>query len=91
MSDTSGAIKHAYRTLRLERDGPIDWLTLDRPERLNAMDLVMCGELQDYFGGLSADLSARVVILRGAGRAFCSGFDLKSRPARLGACACSGM
>ena len=45
-------VKAAYRTLRLEHEGPIDWLTLDRPERLNALDGPMCDELQDYFGAL---------------------------------------
>ena len=42
------AAKTAYRTLRLEQEGPIDWLTLHRPEQLNALDGPMCDELQDY-------------------------------------------
>jgi enoyl-CoA hydratase/carnithine racemase len=67
-----------YETLRLEREGPIDWLTLHRPERLNAMDARMCDELRDYFGGLATRHATRVVVLRGAGRGFCSGFDLKA-------------
>lgn len=70
--------KAAYRTLRLEPEGPIDWLTLDRPEQLNALDGPMCDELQDYFGALVGRPGTRVVILRGAGRAFCAGFDLKA-------------
>jgi hypothetical protein len=36
--------------VHLEREGAIDWLTLNRPERLDAMDVRMCDELQDYFG-----------------------------------------
>ncbi len=78
MADTAERTEPEYETLRLERAGPIDWLTLNRPERLNAMDGRMCDELQDYFGGLHARHSTRVVILRGAGRAFCAGFDLKA-------------
>jgi len=78
MPDTSQRIETGYETLRLDREGPLDWLTLNRPERLNAMDGRMCDELQDYFGGLSTRNVTRVVLLRGAGRGFCAGFDLKA-------------
>ncbi|MBI4272129.1 MAG: enoyl-CoA hydratase/isomerase family protein [Candidatus Rokubacteria bacterium] len=67
-----------YRSLHLEREGAIDWLTLNRPDRLNAMDGGMCDELQAYFGDLGSRFGTRVVILRGAGRAFCAGYDLKA-------------
>ena len=67
-----------YRSLQLEREGAIDWLTLNRPDRLNAMDGGMCDELQAYFGDLGSRFGTRVVILRGAGRAFCAGYDLKA-------------
>lgn len=66
-----------YSTLSVRRDGAIDWLTLDRPERLNAITSEMTSELYDYFGALLTDRDCRVVILQGAGRAFCSGLDLK--------------
>jgi len=66
-----------YETLLLEKDGAIDWLTLNRPDRLNAMSRTMMLELQHYFGELYTDHSVRVVVLRGAGRAFCAGLDLK--------------
>ena len=66
-----------FQTLRIEREGAIDWLTLNRPERLNAMSGQMCDELQAYFGHLHTAYDVRVVILRGAGRAFCAGYDLK--------------
>lgn len=78
MTHEAVAVETGYRTLRLEREGALDWLTLNRPERLNAMDGPMCEELQDYFGGLYGRPATRVVILRGAGRAFCAGFDLKA-------------
>ncbi|ETX04910.1 MAG: enoyl-CoA hydratase [Candidatus Entotheonella gemina] len=67
----------AYDTLQIEREGAIEWLTLNRPERLNALSRQMCDELQAYFGHLYTDHHVRVVILRGAGRGFCAGFDLK--------------
>jgi enoyl-CoA hydratase len=72
------AARTAYRTLRLDPEGPIAWLTLHRPDQLNALDGPMCDELQDYFGALVGRPRTRVVILRGAGRAFCAGFDLKA-------------
>lgn len=67
----------AYDTIEITKEGAIDWLCLNRPERLNTINPQMCDELQDYFGRLQFDHSVRVVILRGAGRAFCAGYDLK--------------
>ncbi len=66
-----------FQTLRIEREGTIDWLTLNRPERLNAMSGQMCDELQAYFGHLYTAYDVRVVMLRGASRGFCAGYDLK--------------
>ena len=66
-----------YATITVESDNEIDWLTLNRPDRLNAISPRMCDELQDYFGGLQHEHSVRVVILRGSGRAFCAGYDIK--------------
>jgi enoyl-CoA hydratase len=81
MSESAQPIDTGYQSLRLEREGAIDWLSLHRPDRLNAMDGRMCDELQDYFGALSTRHATRVVILRGAGRAFCAGLDLKAAQA----------
>jgi len=66
-----------YETLLVEKEGGIDWLTLNRPDALNAMSRTMMLELQHYFGALYTDHSVRVVVLRGAGRGFCAGLDLK--------------
>lgn len=66
----------AYTTIGIEKEGAVDWLTLNRPERLNVINPLMCDELQDYFGRLQFDHTVRVVVLRGAGRAFCAGYDL---------------
>ena len=67
-----------FETLRLDREGEIAWLTLDRPERLNAMSRQLVSELREYFSGLPEDRATRVVLVRGAGRAFCAGLDLKA-------------
>jgi enoyl-CoA hydratase len=66
-----------YETLELRREGPVAWITLNRPDRLNALNPTLVGELRDFFGGLPADRETRVVVLRGAGRAFCAGLDLR--------------
>lgn len=66
-----------YETLKVEKEGAIDWLTLNRPDALNAMSRTMMLELQHYFGELYTDHDVRVVILRGEGRGFCAGLDLK--------------
>ncbi|MGH6972751.1 MAG: enoyl-CoA hydratase/isomerase family protein, partial [Caulobacteraceae bacterium] len=59
--------------------GQVDWLTLNRPEALNTISLAMVRELNDYFGALYNDASVRIVVMRGAGRSFCAGLDIKDR------------
>ena len=66
-----------FETLKLEREGEVAWLTLNRPERLNAMSRQLVAELRELFSSLPEDRQTRVVVLRGAGRAFCAGLDLK--------------
>lgn len=63
--------------LTIEKRGAADWVTLNRPDRLNALTLDMVEQLTDYFRGLLLDTSVRVVVLRGAGRGFCAGLDVK--------------
>jgi enoyl-CoA hydratase/carnithine racemase len=65
-----------YSTIEVIHEGPVDWLTLNRPERLNALDGTMVRELWDYFSALQSDYSRRIVVMRGAGKAFCAGLDL---------------
>lgn len=76
--------KRAYETIRIEKEGAIDWLVFDRPEALNAINLQMVGELRDYFGALAEDRSVRVVVIRAEGRAFCAGLDLKDTDSVMG-------
>ena len=67
-----------YETISIEKKGQVDWLTLNRPESLNAINTPMVTELRDYFGGLSEDPETRIVVMKGAGRAFCAGLDIKA-------------
>lgn len=71
-------VRSTYMTIQVETRGEAHWLTLNRPEALNAITTPMAEELADYFGGLAHDRSCRVVVLRGAGRAFCAGLDIKA-------------
>jgi len=81
-----------YDTLLVRKQGAIDWLTLNRPDSLNALNRTMLLELQHYFGELGTDHRVRIVMLTGAGRAFCAGLDLKEASSgELGGGAVSGM
>jgi enoyl-CoA hydratase/carnithine racemase len=66
-----------FETLRIETEGELGFLTLDRPDRLNAMNATMLRELAEAASWFDRHLDVRVVIVRGAGRAFCAGADLK--------------
>ncbi len=66
-----------YSTLAIDQRGAVVRCTLDRPDALNALNPTLVDELHAFLDETAADPSARVVILRGAGRAFCAGLDLK--------------
>lgn len=66
--------------LRVERDGQIAWMVLDRPHRRNAIDRRTRELLRDAGHELEADRDVRVVVLTGAGESFCAGTDLKEMP-----------
>jgi len=66
----------AYQTLLYEKAGRIARIVLNRPERLNAISLDMPDELEQAVAEANADGDVRAIILKGAGRAFCAGFDL---------------
>jgi enoyl-CoA hydratase len=65
-----------YEHVILERRGQVAVLTLNRPERRNAYDLTTVDEVHRVCDELDADLTTRVLILTGAGPAFCAGLDL---------------
>ena len=66
----------SYETIRVEREGPLLTITLNRPERLNAMPPQMADELGQAFYDLG---DARAVLITGEGKGFCSGADLSAR------------
>ena len=78
-ADGSHPVRSHYRTIRVDSVGATDWLTLDRPDRLNALNDRMVRELWHYFTHRQRDHDCRVIVIQGAGAAFCAGLDLKSR------------
>ena len=82
MTTTEAGAERGYETILVERDGPICYITLNRPQILNAANDRMVQELDDAFFEFDADESLHVAILRGAGRAFCSGADVRQRQLR---------
>jgi enoyl-CoA hydratase/carnithine racemase len=65
-----------YRTIRFAARGPIAIVTLDRPKVLNAYDVAMRDDLFAVLSAVDDDPTLRVLVLRGAGRAFSAGGDL---------------
>jgi methylglutaconyl-CoA hydratase len=57
--------------------GPVAVVTLNRPERRNALSRALLAELSDRLDGLAVELGVRVLVLTGAGPTFCAGMDLK--------------
>jgi enoyl-CoA hydratase len=62
--------------LSYQKDGPIAWATIDRPEKLNAMTREFWGELIETMEAAEADPDVRVLIFRGAGKCFSVGGDV---------------
>ena len=71
--------------LKVETEGAVDWVSLNRPDRLNALNQPLTDALLAYFEGKRRDTATREIVLRGAGRGFCSGADLQAgdQPDRL--------
>lgn len=65
-----------FETLTYAVDDRLARVTLNRPKRLNAINRAMPGEIQAAVARANADDSVHVIVLRGAGRAFCAGYDL---------------
>jgi 2-(1,2-epoxy-1,2-dihydrophenyl)acetyl-CoA isomerase len=66
----------AYEQIAVERDGAVARVTLNRPDKLNALTQVMSDELCDAFEKIREDDGVRAVVLTGEGRGFCAGQDL---------------
>jgi 2-(1,2-epoxy-1,2-dihydrophenyl)acetyl-CoA isomerase len=65
-------------TILVERDGGIVTVTLNRPEKKNAANALMWDELREAFAEIALNADDRVVVITGAGDAFCSGADLSA-------------
>ena len=72
-----------YTALLLERRQDIVRISLNRPEKLNALSVQLQSELSDALSAVAADSSVRVLIVSGEGRAFCAGLDLHEFPESL--------
>ncbi len=69
--------------LLLDRDGAVVTVTLNRPDSLNSLNVVLKEALRDTLAGLADDAGCRAIVLTGAGRAFCVGQDLREHVAAL--------
>jgi 2-(1,2-epoxy-1,2-dihydrophenyl)acetyl-CoA isomerase len=74
----------AFRSIALEVSEGVATLTLNRPERLNAFNDAMHGEIREALERIGGDRGVRAVIITGAGRAFCAGQDLADRSVAQG-------
>ena len=86
MSDSSatGPTPDGPGTVLVETTGAVGRITLNAPERLNAVDPQMCGAVSDAVRAFDADPAVRVIALTGAGRGFCSGAPLSADGANMG-------
>jgi enoyl-CoA hydratase len=69
-----------YENILYETDGRLAYITLNRPEKLNALSNELRGEVFHAMKEAEADRAVGVVVLRGNGRAFCAGYDLAPSP-----------
>jgi enoyl-CoA hydratase len=67
----------SYETILYAAGGPVATITLNRPERLNTIVPPMPDEVEHAVGRATADAAVKVIVLRGAGRAFCAGYDFE--------------
>ena len=72
-------------------DEGIVLVTMNRPQRLNALSQKLVADLHETFARIAVDRECRAVVLTGAGRGFCAGADLKPNPGETGAPGTEGM
>jgi feruloyl-CoA hydratase/lyase len=71
------ALKTEYQTVKIEREDGITWVILNRPEKRNCMNPQMHFEMCEILRELETDAETQVMVLTGAGEAWCAGQDLK--------------
>jgi len=76
------AMTGRFATITVEKIGAVARLTLNRPERANALNAAMLGEIGTALDEIECDAGVRALIVTGAGAAFSSGFDLKEQMER---------
>ena len=69
-----------FETIKYEKDGPLAWITLNRPEKLNAISQTMTAEILLATDKAQCDDEVSVILIKGEGRAFSAGFDLEPEP-----------
>jgi enoyl-CoA hydratase len=67
-----------YNTIEFDRRGPVAIISLNRPEKLNAINAEMIDEIHHAFEQIEANDAVHAVVVNGNGRAFCAGFDLQA-------------
>jgi len=67
----------SYKYIIYEKSGGIGWITLNRPEKMNSLNEAMLGEWRKVILAAGEDKEVGVVVVTGAGRAYCTGLDLK--------------
>jgi len=72
----------AYETIIYDKQAPIATVTLNRPEKLNALSVDLQHEVREALGDAGEDDDIRVIVLKAAGRAFSAGFDISSGEGR---------
>src|SRR5277367_6922686 len=77
-SKTPTSAAASYNTLKYEKDGAVATITLNRPDKRNAISSAMIDELMGALNAAEGDPALRVLILTGAGKCFCSGMDLET-------------
>jgi 2-(1,2-epoxy-1,2-dihydrophenyl)acetyl-CoA isomerase len=73
-----------FETIQLEHTGDAYRLTLNRPDKLDSFNALMHSEVRDSLTLIEGDSAARVLLITGAGRAFCAGQDLGDRDVNAG-------
>lgn len=76
MNQEATTMNSAYEAVRIEREGAIARLVMNRPEKLNSFDSILRREMIEAVAEVNSDPQVRVAILTGEGRAFCAGADL---------------
>ena len=73
----------AENLILIEKEGHVAWLVINRPQQMNALSMAMINGLRDAIRQLEADSEVRVIVLKGEGRCFTVGLDLKEATQEL--------